>query len=217
MARSPSWAEAGQPEEGPQRRCIASGRSLDKSDLIRFVIGPDSRIVADLDGKLPGRGVYVAPERAMIERAVAKGLFAKSLRERVRAEPGLAQEVEAGLLRRVIEAIGLARRAGQAVSGFERVRERLAGGGVGLVLEAADGAAGGRGKLRLLAPGVPVMDGLTAEELGQAFGRESAVHAVVDRGRLADRIGLLGRLLAGFRPEAAAAAGPVETTANEAG
>src|SRR5438105_3965979 len=157
MARSPACeganAPPGQAADAPERRCIASGRTLDKSELIRFVVGPDDRLVADLDGKLPGRGVYVAPERALIERAVAKGLFAKAARQRVKAEPELAQVVENGLTRRVIEAIGLARRAGQAVCGFERVRERLAGGGAGLMLEAADGAAGGRGKLVHLAAG----------------------------------------------------------------
>ena len=221
MARPPACEKASPAGEGadaPSRRCIASGRSLDKSLLIRFVIGPDDRVVADLDGKLPGRGVYVAPDRALIERAVKKGLFAKAARRQVKAAPGLAEEVETGLVRRVVEAIGLARRAGQAVCGFERVRERLAGGGAGVMIEAADGAAGGRGKLMLIQPGVPVVDVLTAAELGQAFGREAAVHAVVDRGRLAERVQHVARHLAGLRRQAADPGQEIfETAANEAG
>jgi predicted RNA-binding protein YlxR (DUF448 family) len=215
MARLPACERAspteGEEAEAPGRRCVASGRSLAKDQLIRFVVGPDGRVIADLDGKLPGRGVYVAPERRLIERAVEKGLFAKAARRSVRAEPGLSEEVEAGLLRRAVEAIGLARRAGQAVCGFERVRERLAGDGAGVMIEASDGAAGGRQKLLLAKPSLPVVDVLTAAELGQAFGRDSVVHAVIDRGRLADRLRVLARHLAGLRGRAL-----TETTANEA-
>ncbi|MBI1779226.1 MAG: RNA-binding protein [Proteobacteria bacterium] len=196
---------ASEAAEAPRRRCIASGRTADKADLIRFVVGPDARVVPDLDGKLPGRGVYVAPERALVERAVARGLFAKAAHTRVKAEADLADQVTAGLVRRMVEAIGLARRAGQAVCGFERVRERLAGGAAGLMIEASDGAAGGRGKLSGLAQGVPVMDGLTAAELGGAFGRDAVVHAVVDRGKLAGRLLALQGHLAGFRSKAEAA------------
>ena len=51
MARSPACERAdaspGQAADAPERRCIASGRTLDKSELIRFVVGPDDRVVAD--------------------------------------------------------------------------------------------------------------------------------------------------------------------------
>src|SRR5258708_3240659 len=110
MARPPPCEHgvpvASEAAETPRRRCIASGLTADKAELIRFVIDPGQRVVPDLDGKLPGRGVYVAPERALVDRAVARGLFAKAVHARVKAGADLADQVAAGLVRRMIEAIG---------------------------------------------------------------------------------------------------------------
>ena len=64
-------------ELGPERKCIATGEVHPKSDLVRFVVGPDSAIVPDLAGKLPGRGIYVSANRAALDRAARKGLFSR--------------------------------------------------------------------------------------------------------------------------------------------
>lgn len=186
-------------EAGPERRCLASGRVAPKESLIRLVVGPDGTVVPDLDGKLPGRGYYLAPERAVIERAEAKGLVRRATGANV--EPGLAGRIEALLVRRLIERIGLARKAGQAVAGFEKVREHLKTGGTSgaVLLEASDGAADGRAKLVQLAPGATVMDCLSASELAQAFGREHTVHGLVARGAFSERIRREAERLKGLR------------------
>jgi uncharacterized protein len=175
-------------EAGPERRCLASGRVAPKTSLIRLVVGPDGKVVPDLDAKLPGRGHYLAPERQVVERAEAKGLIRRSTGAEV--EPGLADRLEALLVRRLVERIALARKAGKAVAGFEKVREHLKAGGTqgSVLLEASDGAADGRAKLVPLAPGATVVDGLKASELAQAFGREHTVHGFVARGAFAERI-----------------------------
>ena len=175
-------------ETGPERRCLASGRVAPKSSLVRLVVGPDGKVVPDLDGKLPGRGHYLAPERAVVERAEAKGLIRRATGGEV--EPGLLQRLEALMVRRLVDRVSLARKAGRAVAGFEKVREHLKAGGTdgAVLLEASDGAADGRAKLIPLAPGAAVVDCLTASELARAFGREHMVHGFVARGALARRI-----------------------------
>src|SRR3546814_1574277 len=95
----------------------------------------------------------------------------------------------------------MARRAGQEVAGFEKVRAWLKGGRAGVLLEAADGAPEGRAKLRALVPQVPVVDLLRAAELGAAFGREQAVHVVLAPGGLATKLNEEAARLAGFRSE----------------
>jgi len=186
-------------ETGPERRCLASGRVAAKASLIRLVVGPDGKAVPDLDAKLPGRGHYLAPERAVVERAEAKGLIRRATGAEV--EAGLADRLEALLVRRLIERIGLARKAGHAVAGFEKVREHLRAGGTerAVLLEASDGAADGRAKLVPLAPGAAVVDCLDASELAQAFGREHTVHGFVARGAFAERIRLEAERLKGLR------------------
>jgi len=39
---------------------------LAKSELVRFVLGPNNMIYPDLENKLPGRGMWVKAERSAI-------------------------------------------------------------------------------------------------------------------------------------------------------
>ncbi len=190
--------------EGPERRCIATGESGPPERMVRFVLGPEGVVVPDVARRLPGRGVWVTAERAALERALVRRLFARAFRAAVRVPEDLADQVEALLAQRLVDTIALARRAGQGVSGFEKVRARLREGPVGVLVEAREAARHGREKLARLAGNVPVVDVLSAAELGLAFGRDFAIHAALDRGGLADRVVAEGRRLAGFRsPESA--------------
>ncbi|MTJ82539.1 MAG: RNA-binding protein [Telmatospirillum sp.] len=188
-------------EKGPNRRCIASGQVLPVERLIRFVVGPDGNVVPDIEAVLPGRGLWLSASRDMVNTAATKNLFAKAFRRKVGVPPDLSERIEALLLRRCIDRIGLARRAGQAICGFEKVRGELKAGHGALLLAAADGAADGRDKIRALAPDLPLVAVFRGEELGAAFGRDRAVHALLTVGRLADGLKVDAARLAGFRPE----------------
>lgn len=161
---------------GPVRKCLVSGEHLPKTELLRFVVGPDSSVVFDVAGKLPGRGLWLKAEQDMIRVAASKRLFSRAARQTVTVPDGLETLVAAGLKRRCLDRLGLARRAGLVAVGFEKVRAQMSAGLSALVLEAADGAADGRRKVTGLAPDVPVVDVFTGEELGQALGRDHAVH-----------------------------------------
>ena len=187
-------------DAAPRRRCIAAGDSKPVAGLVRFVVGPEDRIVPDIAGDLPGRGIWVSADRACIGKAVEKGLFARAARRNVVVDPALPAQVENLLLRRCLERIGLARRGGGAVAGFEKVRALLASGRAGLVMTASDAAADGRAKIRRVAPEAPVIDLFSRFELGQAFGRDQAVHAALTPGRIAALLRADASRLAGLRP-----------------
>ena len=172
----------------PRRRCIASGAVLPKEELIRFVLAPDGMVTPDLAEDLPGRGLWVRAERAALERAAGRNLFSRAARAQARLPDDLPGLVEALLRHRTLGAIGLARGAGQAVAGFEKVRGWLRQGHAVLLLAACDGAADGRDKLAALAGSIPVIDLFDAAELGQAFGRPHVVHAALGPGGLARRV-----------------------------
>ena len=98
-----------------------------------------------------------------------------------------------------IDLIGLARRAGQAVVGYDQVAAWLKGGRAGVLLQARDGAPAGRARLAALAGDRPVEEQLNAAELAQPFGRDHAVHVALEAGGIATRVqGELARL-AGLR------------------
>jgi predicted RNA-binding protein YlxR (DUF448 family) len=170
--------------------------------MLRFVVGPDNRIVPDVGRKLPGRGLWIGADRKAIARAVKKNLFGRAAKAAVTVEADLADQVERLLSRRSLDLLGLARRAGQVVTGFETVREALTAGHVKVLITAADAAAGGMAKLRPLAGAALVVDLFTVGELSLALGRENVVHAAVNRGPLADRFAAEVTRLAGFRTPA---------------
>jgi hypothetical protein len=143
--------------------------------------------------------LWLTARRDIVERAVAKRLFARAARAPVTADEGLADRIEALLAAQCCSLLGLARRAGQAVAGFVKVRTLAASGGAAVLVEAADGGADARGKLEALAPGVPVVDGLTCAELSAALGREHVVHASLVQGRLAANFVAAATRLDGFR------------------
>lgn len=178
-----------------------TGEVRDRAALLRFVVGPDGAIVPDIEARLPGRGLWLTPRRDIVERAVAKRVFARAARRPVAAPPELADRIEGLLARRCSDLLGLARRAGLAVAGFDRVSDAVRRGRVEFLLCALDGAEGGRRKLAELGRGLPSASVLTAAELGAAFGRERIVHAAVGGG-LGRRLVIDLSRLAGMRAAA---------------
>lgn len=182
----------------PERRCIVTGAVQPKAGLLRFVVSPEGVVVPDLAGKLPGRGLWVTADRTAIETAARKGLFARAARRPVTVPEGLADLVEAGLARRVVDLVSLARKAGLAVAGFEKVKSWLAEGRVRVLLQASDGSPRGKGKL-WTPQGGRWFGCLTAAELGLAFGRDSVVHGALGAGGLSQRVVEEAAKLSGLR------------------
>lgn len=173
--------------DGHTRKCIATGEVRETAGMVRFVVGPDGQIVPDIMGKLPGRGIWVTSTRAALEQAIKKGAFGRSAKAQVTVPDDLIAQVEAGLIRRLVEMIALARKSGDAVTGYEKVKDWLIKDRAEILLQSSDGSE--RGKSKLSTP----MDGffigwLTMDELGQAFGRQTAVHAAIGAGGLAPRV-----------------------------
>ncbi|MBC6440508.1 MAG: RNA-binding protein [Rhodospirillales bacterium] len=182
------------------RRCLATGESADKKLLVRFVLAPDGKVVPDLAERLPGRGAWVSARREAIEQAVAKGLFSRGFKGRALADSDLPASVESLLVQRIIELLGFARRAGEAVTGFEKCRSMGARTGT-VLLHARDGSMDGLRKLAGAGTerAVRVLEGA---ELGAPFGRDMAVHVALAKCGLTEKIVRECSRLAGFRTDA---------------
>ena len=172
----------------PDRRCIATGEAQPKRGLIRFAVSPDGIVVPDILEKLPGRGIWVAADRTALETAVKKRLFARAAKTPVTVPTTLVADVEAGLAKRLIDGISMARKAGCAVAGFEKVKDWLGKDQARILMQASDGSA--RGKTKLYAPGGrgSFFEVLSASELGLSFGRERVIHAALGFGGLTEKI-----------------------------
>ncbi|GGO57255.1 hypothetical protein SAMN05444398_106115 [Roseovarius pacificus] len=180
----------GQPkdrQDGPERKCIATGEVHPRHGLIRFVVAPDGQIAPDIAGKLPGRGIWVSSDRAALEKAVKKGLFARAARQAVVVPDDFVSLVEDQLVARIVNLISLARKGGGAVTGYEKVKDWLSREEATVLIQASDGSE--RGKSKLSTPqGGTFIGWLTAAELGRAFGRQTTVHAALGAGGLSQRV-----------------------------
>jgi hypothetical protein len=167
------------PEPGTVRTCIVTGEALPPERMIRFVVGPDGDVVPDLARRLPGRGMWLKAERAMVEQAVAKKAFARAARAAVKVGPDLPQRVEKLLLDRALADLSRARRAGRAVAGFVKVEQMIGQRRAGLLVVAEEAEGDGLGKLQ--ASGLPLERLGSVANLGGVFGREQAVYVAVAR------------------------------------
>jgi len=187
-----------------ERRDIVSGTIMPDSRLIRFVASPDGVVVPDVAAKLPGRGLWVEASRDAVNKAVEKKLFARAAKAAVTADADLAARAEKALVTRMLGDLGIARRSGQLVLGFDNVLRALEGPKPPKVLiEAFDGAADGKRKLYAAAHRLElncaVIESLTSAELGLALGRENVIHAAIQPGGFAERLIFDAERLSGFR------------------
>ncbi len=182
------------------RRCIATGQARDTAGMVRLVESPDGELVSDVAHKLPGRGYWCTATRAAVEQAAKTRARRGSRTPKLQA--ALAETIESLLASRCLECLGLAKRAGTLVSGFDKVKKMLRAGDAALLIGAADGAADGKAKLKALGADLPVIEQFSTTELSLALGRENVVHAALSAGPLTQRFLSDTARLGGFRAEA---------------
>jgi len=198
-------------ETGPMRRCVVTRERDEKAGMIRFAVSPDRNVVPDLLARLPGRGIWLSARRDVLETALTKGALTRAAQKMANGGvvsvpadlPGL---LVMGLERRIADCLGLARRAGQAVAGFQKAREWIDAGRASLVVEASDGSPEERARFLGWRDGQRTARGfqgavikpLGGAVLGALFGRDHTVHVAVAAGRLADLLLVETKRLAGI-------------------
>jgi len=180
------------------RECALTRQKKPVGELIRFVLGPDELVVPDTDAKAEGRGVWITLGQQAVTAAAKKNAFAKSLKSKVLLPADLAGLTRVRLEQRLLGALGLARKAGQIVTGATRVRAAIEAGEVTALLTATDAAADGRDKMLGALRGydahrtdgetgyrTPHFELLSAEQMGLALGLENVIHAALGKGAAA--------------------------------
>jgi uncharacterized protein len=172
------------------RMCGVSREQRPIDELIRFVVAPSGEVIADIKRKLPGRGLWVSASRETVAEAVRRHQFTRGFKRNVRVAPTLASDTEDLLVRSAVEALAIAAKAGQVVSGFAKVEAILeARQPLEALVHAADGAVDGIRKLDAIArqiagiygesPDFRIVTALTSAELDLALGRSNVVHAAL--------------------------------------
>lgn len=174
-----------------ERTCIVTRTKGEPETMIRFVVGPEKQVVADLRHKLPGRGVWVTAQAEKVAEAVKRKAFARSFKAEVVVSADLAAEIEALLTKDCIQALSLANKAGQVVTGFAKVEAAIEKGKLAGLVDASDGGADGSRKLaqasrRRFGTAAPHRVNLfTSMQLSLALGLANVVHAALIDGTAA--------------------------------
>jgi len=182
-----------------ERRCIATKNTLPTTGLIRFVLGPDDMVTPDISERLPGRGMWITANRTELEKSIKQNLFSKAAKQKVNVPDGLVALTEQLIARRTTDLLSMARKSGHAICGYEKTKSAMMSERWYVLIQATDGSAPQKQKIRPSAVANSYISCLTARELGLAFGRENVIHAAVSKGGLSARILLEANRLAGFR------------------
>jgi uncharacterized protein len=176
-------------EGSPERTCIVTRAKGLPEDMIRFVVGPGAIVVPDIRRKLPGRGVWVTARAGHVAEAVKRQAFSRGFKTKVVASESLAAEIEALLTKDCLQALSLASKAGQVVSGFAKVEEAIASGAIAGLVHAADCGADGMRKLGQSLRrrygderARPRVELFRSGQLDLALGRTNVIHAALIEG-----------------------------------
>jgi predicted RNA-binding protein YlxR (DUF448 family) len=187
--------DAGLPAEtGPERTCIVTRRTGDPDTMLRFVVGPDNKVVFDLRRRLPGRGAWVSAEAAVLETAVKRKAFGRAFKRPVEVDAALVEQVDSLMERDTLQSLALANKAGRVVCGSTKVQGALAEGQVVALLRARgaspDGArkieAGARRSVGGEKPPPPVVQMFESHQMDLALGRSNVIHAALLIGGASD-------------------------------
>ena len=160
-----------------ERSCVACRKKDGQQEFLRYVVSPDGKVVVDYRHRLPGRGAYTCLDRACISRALTQGGFARAFRCQLPVvDPEIFfDDVTNAISQRAQGVLGIARKAGNVVSGTSQLLSAFGRGEIKYLLVAEDAAEGSAEKMIRLAEqgSIGWARFLNQQLLGQVAGREN--------------------------------------------
>ena len=168
-------------QESENRRCVLTGEVKPKTDLLRFVLLEDGTVIPDFNKKVAGHGFYISNSQKLLKGLTVKNPLNKILHTNTVISEDLPQMVEQILYKKGLEAVNLARKAGDLVCGFEKIKDLIAKDKAALVIEAADAGDDGRQKIAAMAKNLEKFTIYDVATLSKALNRENTVYLAVKK------------------------------------
>src|SRR5919109_555501 len=188
----PGVASSARQKPVPGRTCLGCRQARPKSELMRLVLDPTGRLMVDPQGKLPGRGAYICPQRACAAQALKGTRLREAFRQEVTscAVDALVRTMANTLEERARAYLHMARKAGRVVSGYTQVMRALVHEPVALLLVAEDTAAERRREYekQCASRQIPYRSFLTKARLGELVGRDESSAIGIEDARLSERL-----------------------------
>ncbi|MBR72882.1 MAG: DNA-binding protein [Rhodospirillaceae bacterium] len=181
------------------RRCLVSRRTMNKNEMVRFVIDPKGVVVPDIGSKLPGRGLWVEANRESVTSAVDQNIFTTTASKVTSIPNDLVGKVEKKLMERSINWLGLARRAGFFIIGQEKVRSKIDLGVLAILIQAFDGSEEELKKMRTSAKNIACVKIFSSQEISNVMGHSNVIHGALLKSKFVIPFMADVARLAGFR------------------
>ena len=170
-----------------ERTCALTRAVLPVEALLRFVVSPACEVVPDIKRKLPGRGIWITATRAALEEAVQRKVFSRGFKRELRVAPDLAAQTERLLQRSALDALAIAGKSGNVLTGFSKVEAALAHENIAALIHATEAASDGKRKLAAAlqrettekSPEIAIIEEFSGEQLDLALHRPNVVHAAL--------------------------------------
>ena len=107
------------------RMCAVSRDVRPIDELIRFVVAPSGEVIPDSSASCPAAACGFPPPVRLVAEAVRRHHFSKGFKRDVRVAATLADRYRGLLERFAIDALAMAAKAGQVISGFTKVADAL--------------------------------------------------------------------------------------------
>lgn len=171
-----------------QRKCIVTGEVKPLTELLRFTLTPDNALVPDFDKRLDGRGLYVCVSKKLLQKALEKRMFAKSVHKGLKISNDLEKQTEHLLYRKGLDWVNLARKAGALAAGFEKVKANILKHKVAFVIEGADASDDISQKIETADNQVEVFKVYNSEDLSAAIKTENTVYIAILKSDIAAKV-----------------------------
>ncbi|MDD4520092.1 MAG: DUF448 domain-containing protein [Alphaproteobacteria bacterium] len=169
------------------RTCLITRKALPKEELLRFVISDEGDLVFDLENKLPGRGFWLLADKKVLQEALLKKPFHTP---KLKIEEGFEKKVEERLLKRILSFIGLAKKSGVLIAGFDSVKINLIKEKLQILFLASDGAENGQEKVNAVLEKMVkkplICSDFSSKELAFSLNRDKVVYMGVTESAFAD-------------------------------
>lgn len=167
--------------EQVERKCILNGTVKPLAELLRFV-ELNNTLLPDFNKKLPAKGMYVTANRLSLTKALEKKLFNKVSRHNLRISEDFMENVERLLKQKALDSLNIARKSGELLTGFEKLKEAIKKDKVSFIIEACDAGLDGKEKVALLAKSIEIFNLFSIDELDKTLNKENTVYVAVLKG-----------------------------------
>lgn len=170
------------------RRCILTRTVKEPEQLIRFVVSPEGVLTPDIKRVLPGRGCWVTATKDSVDSCVAKGLFAKSFKEKIIIPEDLSNLVDKLLTISCLRTLLLLKKAGFVFCGATQVTKLIQHGKASIILHTTNASEDGKRKINQAAYSYQqtsnkrpptILSLFSNDEMILVFGRAIIMHMAV--------------------------------------